>query len=408
MRQQVAKPGGPCWRSSCEASEALPAASIPLDVSLRAPLPLSMSRRKTPQCSWASPAAAAPQRPFTAEVRTHGHPRAPHALTERRHGAGLQQQAVLAAARLQQRARPRLLLPEQPQPFAQSHGSRCGGGREGPGGGGGGRASFSSGVRRGTREPPAAPRELLRAAVPSPGFFSQRGGPGGRPCPAAARRSPPQASECLRGAVARRRAKEAERPPRADPPLRPPPRGALAAASGAGATFPFALRLSLPTRGKLSRVNFVPAAPPPPGQVEAAGGALPPALPAGEGRSGGRAAELGQALWAPARPGCSRLGCSRLCLSRPGGAAPHPRGWRRSPSSRRERGRPSSAVRRRGCSLGRRAALLPASSRAPGAAPRWQGAPLGAAFPRYKEFRAKTQFWYCRAPITIPCCACAG
>lgn len=51
-------------------------------------------------------------------------PAAPQALTERRHGAGLQQQAVLAAASLQQGARPRLLLPEQPQPFAQSHGSR--------------------------------------------------------------------------------------------------------------------------------------------------------------------------------------------------------------------------------------------------------------------------------------------
>lgn len=200
-----------------------------------------------------------PHRQRCAPTDTHGSPRPPpQALTERRHGAGLQQQAVLAAARLQQGARPRLLLPEQPQPFAQSHGSRRprAGRRRGPAGVGGAGAA-----RRGAGGPPAAPREPLRTPDPGPGRFSRAGGPGGRPCPAAARRSPQQAPKCLRGGGAQRRAKEAERPPRADPPLRPPPRGAPAAAGGAGATFPFALRLSLPTHGKLSRVNFVPLAP---------------------------------------------------------------------------------------------------------------------------------------------------
>ncbi|XP_037989144.1 translation initiation factor IF-2-like isoform X1 [Motacilla alba alba] len=125
-----------------------------------------------------------------------------------------------------------------------------------------------------------------------------------------------------------------------------------------------------------------------------------PALPAGEGRSGGRAAEPGGALWTPARPGSSQRRCSRHGLPRPGGAAPHPRGWRRSPWSRRERlEAPELFPRRRGCPGRSRAPsrfLRERPPGIPGAAPRWQGAPLGAAFPlravpRYKEFWAKAQ-----------------
>lgn len=214
--------------------------------------------------------------------------------------------------------------------------------------------------------------ELLRppgpGPGPGPGRFSQGGGPGGRPCPAAALRSPRQASECLRGGGAQRRAKEAERPPRADPPLRPPPRGAPAAAGGEGATFPFAFRPSLPSRGKLSRVNFVP---PLRGSGSSSSGTgrsrrrgAAPALPAGEGRSGGRART---------RPCCG----PRPGPAVPGSAVPLPtpeggEGRRRAAGTA---GDPAAELRRRSCSRGE-AALLPASCGSGRPAPRPAGREL--------------------------------
>lgn len=120
------------------------------------------------------------------------------ALTERRHGAGLQQQAVPAAARLQQGARPRLLLPEQPQPFAQRHGDSAHGGELPiPG------SPFLPLPTRGPSETfrestlslrlPAAPPPPPRGQVGAAGAGrTSRAERSGRACPAMAlRRSPP-------------------------------------------------------------------------------------------------------------------------------------------------------------------------------------------------------------------------
>lgn len=84
--------------------------------------------RRGPTATTPSHATAPPT--GTAQGPAGPAPGRPRALTERRHGAGLQQQAVLAAASLQQGARSRLLLPEQPQPSAQSHGSGWSQGRK--------------------------------------------------------------------------------------------------------------------------------------------------------------------------------------------------------------------------------------------------------------------------------------
>ena len=91
-------------------------------------MPRSQQKRQAPSPSGTSPhpppgkrteeAARAPR--ATAESPA----RESHALTERGHRAGLEEQAVPAAARLQQDAAfPRgLQPPEQPQRLAQSHG----------------------------------------------------------------------------------------------------------------------------------------------------------------------------------------------------------------------------------------------------------------------------------------------
>lgn len=158
------------------------------------------------------------RRPGLQAPRPAPHPGPRPALTQRGHRARFEEQAVPAAARLQQDAAPRVQSPEQPQPLAQGHGARP--------------------------PAPAATRRGFRARS------SRRQGSSRRPAPP--RRRPGQ----VRGAArAQRSPRGAARPcPRPSP--RPRLEGAMVAAGRRRChTFPAG---GGPARGRRSRTLFAP------------------------------------------------------------------------------------------------------------------------------------------------------